>query len=368
MAVIGGGLGGLTSALMLAKWGIRVVVVEKKAYPFHRVCGEYLSKEVVPFLKSLDAYPSEFNPASITKFLLTSVNGRSFQTSLDQGGLGISRFNFDNYLYGKAKNAGSDFMLHTRVENISFPGDGFVLRLSDGTDLSCKLLIGAHGKKSRIDNILERKFTHHYSPYLGVKYHIRYDFPHDVIALHNFIGGYCGLVKIEEDKYNLCYLASRKLLKQSGSIPQMESVILSQNPFLKDIFTHADFLFDKPLVINEFTFEPKLPVENHILMVGDAAGLITPLCGNGMAMAIHSGKIAAESIANHFHNGLPEYRLIEQEYEYQWKNAFNRRLQVGRQVQKLFGGINVSSLSVNLMKKVPLVSRWIIRNTHGKEF
>ena len=50
-------------------------------------------------------------------------------------------------------------------------------------------------------------------------------------------------------------------------------------------------LFEKPEVINEITFEKQDPVSNHILMCGDAAGMITPLCGNGMAMAIHSAKI-----------------------------------------------------------------------------
>ena len=70
----------------------------------------------------------------------------------------------------------------------------------------------------------------------------------------------------------------------------MERQVLLKNPHLKRIFSEADFVFGRPEVINEISFETKDPVENHILMAGDAAGMITPVCGNGMAIAIHSGK------------------------------------------------------------------------------
>ena len=77
-----------------------------------------------------------------------------------------------------------------------------------------------------------------------------------------------------------------------------------KNPFLEKIFTESNFLFSEPATISQISFDKKSQVEHHILMIGDAAGMITPLCGNGMSMAFHSAKIAFENINLYFSNGL----------------------------------------------------------------
>jgi len=48
------------------------------------------------------------------------------------------------------------------------------------------------------------------------------------------------------------------------------------------------------------------------LMIGDTAGLIHPLCGNGMAMAIHSAKIASELIGDFYANRIKSQNLDHQ--------------------------------------------------------
>jgi len=143
----------------------------------------------------------------------------------------------------------------------------------------------------------------------------------------------------------------------------MEKSVLWRNPHLKELFTTSEFLFDKPEVINEINFEAKKPVENHILMAGDSAGLITPLCGNGMAMAVQAGKLAAEAILTN--KTRPE---IEQSYEKNWRRIFETRLKVGRTVQLLFGSDFSSIFARNLIQHVPFVARKIIKNTHGQPF
>src|SRR5688500_17416365 len=97
--IIGGGLAGLTSANLLSKAGLNVLLVEKKTYPFHKVCGEYVSNETVNFLRKNNLYPSELNPAQITNFILSSPKGKTIETKLDLGGFGISRYLFDDFLY-----------------------------------------------------------------------------------------------------------------------------------------------------------------------------------------------------------------------------------------------------------------------------
>jgi flavin-dependent dehydrogenase len=86
-------------------------------------------------------------------------------------------------------------------------------------------------------------------------------------------------------------LTTRENLRKYKNVSEMERNILWKNPHLKKIFLEAEFLYDKPEVINEISFSPKKQIENHIIMIGDTAGFITPLCGNGMAMAIHGAKL-----------------------------------------------------------------------------
>ncbi len=115
--VIGGGLSGLITAIQLVRNGIQCVLIEKKSYPLHRVCGEYVSNEAVPFLKLHGLYPDEFSPPQIKSLLLSSISGRKAVIPLDVGGFGISRFTFDAYLFQKAGAAGVECMLNTEVQN-----------------------------------------------------------------------------------------------------------------------------------------------------------------------------------------------------------------------------------------------------------
>src|SRR5690606_40822163 len=92
------------------------------------------------------------------------------------------------------------------------------------------------------------------------------------------------LSNVEDGITNLCYLTHSRYLKTYGNIARLEETILYRNPHLKKLFTDAEFIFDKPETITEVGFETKSPVENGLLMTGDAAAMIAPLCGNGMAM------------------------------------------------------------------------------------
>jgi menaquinone-9 beta-reductase len=362
--IVGGGLGGLVSSILLAKSGLKVTLIEKKSYPFHKVCGEYISNEVRPFLESIGLNINELGVKNIENFRFTSPSGKILETKLDLGGFGISRFKIDNALYHLAKSVGVNFILEKSVENITFENDEFEVQLSDSQMLNSKIVIGSYGKRTKLDATLNRSFLQKKSPYIGVKYHIKTDFPQNLIALHNFQDGYCGISAIEDDKYCLCYLSSRSNLKKFGTIPEMEKQVLMQNPHLKKIFENSEFVYDKPLVINEISFAKKSPVENHILMVGDTAGLITPLCGNGMAMAIHAAKIASDLIIRQLNEGFSRNEL-ENLYTKQWKNAFENRLLIGRTVQRLFGDkwlSEVAAIGFGIFK--PALGL-VIKSTHG---
>ena len=367
--VIGGGLAGLTSAILLAKANFDITLIERKQYPFHRVCGEYISNEVLPFLKSIGFNPEDYGAAQINRLKVTSTSGNSLNSQLDLGAFGISRYQLDQSLYQIALKEGVKFMLNHKVLDVNFNDELFEVELSNQV-LTADLVIGSFGKRSNLDQKLQRKFFYQRSPYIGVKYHIKTDFPDNLIQLDNFKGGYCGISKIEQDLYCLCYLAQNKYVKEYGSVKAMEENILYQNQHLKHVFQNSQFVWSQPEVINEISFERKSLIENHILMCGDTAGMIAPLCGNGMAMAIHSGKILANHIIKYCSNGIDKnIRFnLEQQYQIAWNNQFATRLKVGRGIQNLFGNNFLTQMAINGLNLFPTLAKQIVKRTHGKPF
>ncbi|MFN3403892.1 MAG: NAD(P)/FAD-dependent oxidoreductase [Cytophagaceae bacterium] len=366
--IIGGGLSGLVNSICLSRAGLTVTLIEKKSYPFHRVCGEYISNEVLPFLNSIDVDIQSLNPSKINRLKVTSPLGAEINTILDLGGFGVSRFTLDNYLFQLAIKYGVTFLLNTQVQDVIYQKDQFRVLAGNSEDLNSKIVIGSFGKRSNLDRHMNRSFFYKRSPYVAVKYHIKTDAPADLISLHNFRDGYCGMSMVEDQKFCLCYMTTRENLKSAGDIPALENEILSVNKNLDYIFKNSDFLYEKPEVINEISFSPKTAVENHVLMSGDAAGMITPLCGNGMAMAIHSTKILSELIIKHFPRINESRTLLEREYSDQWNKLFARRLMTGRIIQKLFGKEWLTEMSIRMLGKSPGLTNKIVSLTHGKEF
>jgi menaquinone-9 beta-reductase len=365
--IIGGGLAGLVNALRLSQEGLDVVLIEKKEYPFHKVCGEYVSNEVLPYLRSIGADPSILAPADITRFAFSSPSGNLFESPLDLGGFGVSRYTLDHHLYTLAQKAGTRFMLNSTVTDVQYRQDTFIVSLKGGKEMEAQMVIGSFGKRTRLDKDLNRAFISKRSPYVGVKHHVRVDFPRDLIALHNFNHGYCGIVGIEDGKTCICYLTTRHNVRKAGSVEVMEREILAKNPFLKEIWREAEFLYEKPEVINEISFASKSAIENHILMSGDAAGLITPLCGNGMAMAIHSAKILSDLLVEYFKGSLNRPQL-EHAYQHQWNTAFASRLWTGRTIQKFFGNVVLSELAFMVLSKSKKLTHVLMSKTHGSAF
>lgn len=363
--ITGGGLAGLVSGIELARAGLSVLLIERKNYPHHKVCGEYISNEVRPYLDQLGLDLHASGVSEIKNFRFTSPKGNVLDAPLGMGGFGLSRYALDEKLYLLAREAGVQFLLDTTVSDIKWKGKLFLVFTTTGDSYESEIVIGAYGKRSRLDKNLDRVFTQSPSPYMAVKYHIKYDFPKDTIALHNFKDGYCGISAIENERYCLCYLTHRDNAREFGNIEKMEKNVISRNPHLHSIFREAEFLYDKPEVINEISFAPKKTIENHILMAGDAAGLITPLCGNGMAMAIHTGSLLSGEIVDYFFNHRNR-SLLESNYSSKWKKNFSSRLWRGRKVQQLFGSEFLSEVTLAFFSKRPKLLQKVIRSTHGE--
>jgi flavin-dependent dehydrogenase len=363
--IIGGGLAGLTSAIHLSKLDLKVILIEKNEYPKHKVCGEYISNEVLPYLRWLGLNIEAIHPTNITKLQFSSVNGKTINSSLPLGGFGISRYALDAFLYEKAKANGCEIILEN-VENVVFDQDEFTVTTSENLVLKSKIVIGAFGKRSNIDLKLHRDFILKKSPWLAVKAHYSGDFPNDLVGLHNFKGGYCGVSKVEDNRINICYLADYETFKRYKNIEEFQLKVVQKNPRLKAVFKQSTLLFEKPLTISQICFEKKETVENHILMIGDTAGLIHPLCGNGMAMAIHSAKIVSELVGKYYTNEIQSRNELEEKYIQKWNFNFRKRLKTGRFLSHLLQKQKLSEALMRLLIIFPLLLPQIIKRTHGK--
>lgn len=371
VAIIGGGLAGLAAAIQLKKRGHTVLLFEKEKYPFHKVCGEYVSLESWNFLESLGMPLKELNLPIINTLFLTAPNGKSFQTKLPLGGFGISRYKLDNCLAEIAKQNGVHLLEETKVDDVCFEENVFTIHFKS-QQIKAKVCCAAFGKKSNLDVKWNRSFLNladkQLDNYVAIKYHLKTNWQENIIGLHNFENGYCGISKIEENKYCLCYMTKAENLKKSGnSIEQLQETILYKNPYLKKIFLGSEVGKEFPITISQINFNKKTQVEDHVLMLGDAAGMITPLCGNGMSMALHTSKMASQLI-DRFLNEKILREEMEQRYIKKWNHHFAKRLKTGRFIQRFFGSNYLSNFFVQTFKTIPFLSRPLIKMTHGQPF
>ena len=371
IAIVGGGLAGLALSIQLARAGYSVAVFEKEKYPFHKVCGEYISLESWNFLEELGLPLSDWNLPMIRRVQISAPDGREITQELPLGGFGISRYKIDSAMADIARSAGVLIYPGIKVTDILYHNQHFDLDTTIGP-FKARLVCGAFGKRSNLDVKWKRAFTRKKSDalnnYIAVKRHVRLDFPADLIALHNFSDGYCGISRIEDDQCCICYMTTAANLQANGnSLQQLETAVLSRNPFLRELMSTAVDLYEQPLTISQISFEKKPQVEDHIIFVGDAAGMIVPLCGNGMSMALHGSKIAFKSIDAFMRGSLERYEM-EQEYTDQWNRQFGRRLWIGRILQTWFGSERRTNYLIRRLQPFPKLVRFLIRQTHGQPF
>lgn len=365
IVIIGGGLAGLCASIHLADQASLVTLIEKNNYPKHKVCGEYISNEVLPYLNSLGFNPFEFGAKKISEFELTTRSNRRISAKLPLGGFGMSRYQMDYQLFLLAKSKGVNIIKDTVISS-AFQNNEFIITTKGSGVFTADLVIGSYGKRSNLDVEMQRDFIKRKSPYLGVKMHVSGNFPESKVALHNFKGGYCGVSKVENNHINLCYITSYESFKQYKDLYEFQEQVLFENDQLKEIYQQTTPKFEKPLSISQISFETKAAVENHILMCGDSAGMIHPLCGNGMGMAIRSAQLVSLCIIDYLQGEIPDRSTLEMVYKRKWRSNFSFRLKVGHTIAYLFRQDRIAAFLMNVLRVFPILIPQIIKMTHGK--
>jgi flavin-dependent dehydrogenase len=308
--VIGGGLAGAMAALRLTQAGREVVLFEKERSAHHKVCGEFLSPEAVEYLRMADLDPLKLGAVPIESLRL-AAKGRVIQTRLPFRALSLSRCVLDAALLERVENAGCGVWRGAMVQALAREGDRWTTRLADGTTQRAHNVFLATGKH---DLHGWNRPPGKQNDLVGFKMHWRLR-PEQCEALRGFMdlflfgGGYGGLALVEEDIANFCFVIRRSRLRQLGDWRAVLAALLQENALIRERLDNAVALCERPIAVSSIPYGHLPEDECQAWCVGDQAAVIPSFTGDGMAIALHSGALAAEmymagSTPSRFHQTL----------------------------------------------------------------
>jgi len=330
-AVVGAGPGGSAAALALAAKGRRVLVLEKDHFPRPKVCGAFLAADGVEALGSLGLLETVrcAGPEVIREGSIELPSGRSVPMPLEAPALGVSRYFLDEQLARGAAQTGAEVRFGARV--VFAQGGAGASRISwvdaEGVhDGASRVVIGAWGRWDALDRSFGRTFLKG-RRYFGWSAELCGDSRPLAgrVRLYLFRGGYCGLSRVEGGRVNLAGVISEKKRRRAG--PGWEAVlegIRRENRALDRDLRGLRISSDGFLGTGPVFFTAKPPVENGVLMAGDAAGMLDPFSGEGQSAALASGLLAAEAAEAALSGAIPIDRLSRL-YARAWKARFGRR-------------------------------------------
>jgi flavin-dependent dehydrogenase len=326
VAIIGAGPAGALAALLLARRGLSVALLDRDTFPRDKVCGEFLSYDGVEVLDRLGlAARLDEAGATFIRRCRLFAHGSRIEFDLPAVARGLSRYRFDHLLVEEARAAGATVVEGAAVDSVTRESNGFALTCSneEPQSLRCRVLLGAWGRWGRIDRQLQRPFvTNRSTRHFGFKRHYRATGDDETIELHAFQRGYLGVSNVEGGVTNICGLVhEQRISGLKGRWDAFTGQLAAESDELRELFaTHEpvrDFLTSDPVI-----FTPKEPAEDGIYLLGDAAGMIDPLTGNGMSMALQSALIAAA----HLPEALSGAATAEKRYAAAYRSAFASRL------------------------------------------
>lgn len=373
VAVIGGGPAGSAIAVLLARSGKTVALLEKKKFPRDKVCGEFLSPESQRFLETIgclgDIIAAEASEIHVARF--TSSHGKKLEVRLPETALGISRKKLDWIIWNQALSVGAVCFDQAEVKEVNQN----VLTVTCGETsmrLQAPLTIGAYGKRSALDQRLARPFMKKHHPYVGLKRHHRAcknvygeQLARELdgaVEIHLFDGGYCGMSFVEDGKINISMLLTPRAIRRILSIKWKRVVeyLCEQNPFLKKRLTAMEAAGDEMLAEAQLPFSIKEAYKEGMFFIGDAVSMIPPFCGDGIAMALRS----AEMLERCIRDSSSEADLART-WERSWKAEFGFRIRLGNLLQAVLLSPGMSHLAIRLLEKAPFLSHWIVKKTRG---
>lgn len=296
--MVGGGLAGATAALSLARAGRPVTLLEKSKGAHHKVCGEFLSYEALHYLRGLGVDVEALGAVPLRRIRFVAQH-REAEAPLPFAALSLSRKCLDEHLLEHVESSGVRVLREHQVEGVTASSNGWQIDVRGRDSLQTSAVFLASGKHD-LRTLARPAGTH--AGLVGFKMHFRLCAQEqlalgDAVELVLFPGGYAGLQPIENGAANLCLLIAGKVLRRiGGGWSRLHEYLLETAPHLARRLQGAEPLFVAPLTVSSI---PYGFVQTHsadgLWRVGDQAAVIPSFSGDGMAIALHSGALAAQA-------------------------------------------------------------------------
>lgn len=327
--VLGGGLAGCTVALDLARAGRQTVLLERSKAAHHKVCGEFLSGEALHYLTRQGIDLAALGAVALHSVRLVLRSG-IIEDRLPFAAYSLTRSVLDEELLKRAAAAGVDVQRNSTVESLQQEDGAWSASVRDGRRLRSKNIFLATGKHDL------RGFPRPAGTHRGlIAFKMYYQLTPqqhaqlgDAIELILFPGGYAGLQPVEGGRVNLCLLVTGKCLKSVGNnwaglLPHL----LRHSPSLQMRLDGATAILDAPLTASHIPYgHVQANSPDGLWHLGDQAAVIPSFCGDGMAIALHSGAVAAR----HFLQGDRA-----ETYQLQLRAQLGRRLALATRLSQV---------------------------------
>ena len=356
VAIIGAGPAGSTLAALLAKRGLSVALIDRDAFPRDKLCGEFLSYDALPILDRLGIV-AELDKRGAPLIDRCSVVGRkrTYDFAFPHPARGASRLLFDDILVKKAIANGAQDRTGEQVTALTLPA---------------KVIVGAWGRWGRFDTQLKRRFVHDRSHrHFGFKRHYRngarVSSPAPIL-LYSFPRGYLGVSPVEDGITNICGLVhASRLTHHKGRWDAFVQTIREEETQLDALYGNLEPAQDHFLSSEPVIFRARSPVEDGVVMIGDASGIVDPLTGNGMAMAVQSALLAAPFIVE-LASGNRDRQAVENAYRMAHRDFFADRIRWSRRIARLLSSPTLLNLAVSAVRS-PRVGEIFLRKTRADE-
>jgi len=361
VAILGAGPAGSTLAALLAARGVSVALIDRDEFPRDKLCGEFLSYDALPILEHLGVLEA-IDAAGAPRIARCRVAGaqRTYEFAFPHEARGVSRMFLDDLLHRTAVARGARAIAETATS---------IARsrvIAGEHELAAKVIVGAWGRWGRFDAQLRRPFVQdRVHRNFGFKRHYRAQISdRDVIELHSFPHGYLGVSGIEGGLTNICGLVhASRLTGHKGRWDAFVETIRRERPGLDAMYARHEpaqegFLSSEPVI-----FRARSPVEGGVLMIGDASGVIDPLTGNGMAMAVQSALVAAPFVLQLLARDS-DRTSIERAYAAEHRSRFASRIAWSRRVAMLLSRPALLDAALRLVRG-PGAGRLLLRKTRA---
>ena len=351
VAIIGAGPAGSTLAALLARHGCSVALIDRDAFPRDKLCGEFLSYDALPIVEQ---FGIDLSAAPAIKRCRVVSRRRSYEFDFPQASRGASRLLFDDLLFRHAIAAGAQAQQSTVT---AASRDRVV---TDRGEIVARVVVGAWGRWGRFDQRLGRAFVRdHAHRNFGFKRHYAGG-GGEVIELYSFDRGYLGVSSIESGQTNICGLVHEsRLTGHKGRWESFVDEIRREEPRLDEMYARYQPAQDGFLSSEPVIFRAKSPVEQGIFMIGDASGIIDPLTGNGMAMAMQSAVLVEPFVLQALSGKRDD---AEREYRRRHRQFFAPRIRWSRRVAFLLSRPALLDAALSI-RPAPAIGRFLMRRT-----